>query len=390
MKGHNRRPLRRVDLQVFLFTAALVIAACSIHFLVGYHVTYKNTIDSLTERVQAIYGYVEHRLDTGSFDGLRSRDDMSSQLYADNQTLLAQAREAAGVRYLYTATRTADGKFIYLLDGLPLDAEDFRVPGDDIEVEIIPELERAMAGEEVMPREIKPTEWGKIFIAYLPVHRADEIVGVVGVEFDAESQYNTYFALRVAAPLVILCACIAAAALAVVFFRRISNPRHKDLYNTDQLTQLKSSNAFSVDFGNWNQRRSKLSVGVILVDLNYLKKVNDQLGHPVGDAYLRLAAQILLELRPPNAEAYRVGGDELTIVVWDAVETEVAALADRLETRFQERKPDWPVNTSLAVGHAVYDPERDEDLYDTFKRADERLYKVKARQHRDAESREGR
>lgn len=388
MKGHNRGPLRRVDLQVFLFTAALVIAACSVHFVVGYRVTYKNTIDSLEERVQAIYGYVEHRLDTDSFDVLRSRDNMDSQIYIDNQSLLAQAKEAAGVRYLYTATRTEEGKFIYLLDGLPLDAEDFRGPGDDIETEIIPELERAMAGEEVMPSDIKPTEWGKIFIAYLPVHHGDEIVGVVGVEFDAESQYDAYFTLRVTAPLVILCACIVAAALAVLFFRRISNPRHKDLYNTDQLTQLKSSNAFSVDFGNWNQRRSKLNAGILLVDLNYLKKVNDQLGHPAGDTYLSLAAQILLELCPLNGAAYRIGGDELSIVVWDTAEAEMEDLAEQVETRFQEKKPDWPVDTSLAVGHAVYDPEQDEDLYDTFKRADKCLYKVKAQQHRETDSRQ--
>lgn len=384
VKKHIRRPLRRVDLQVFLFTVALIVLACTTIFIIGYNVTYQNTIDTLSERVEAIYGYVEDKLDAESFTELRSKEAMSGRLYTVNQSLLARAKEAAGVRYLYTATKTESGGFIYLLDGLPLDAEDFRVPGDAIEPEIVPELERAMTGEEIWPSDIKPTDWGKIFIAYLPVHDGNQIVGVVGVEFDAESQYNTFYTLRITAPLIILAACIIAAALAVLFFRRISNPGHKDLYNTDQLTQLKSSNAFNVDFENWNQRRDKLQLGLVLVDLNYLKRVNDQLGHPVGDEYLRLAAQTLLEVRPPNGAAYRIGGDELAIVVWDATEAEIAALAAQVGAGFLQKKPGWPVDTSLAVGYALYSPEVDQNLYATFKRADELLYKVKVEQHQKA------
>lgn len=384
MKKYVRRPLRRVDLQVFLFTAALIVLACTTIFIIGYGATYQNTIDTLSERVEAIYGYVEDKLDAESFSELRDEEAMSGRLYTVNQGLLARAKDAAGVRYLYTATQTETGEFIYLLDGLPLDAEDFRHPGDPIESEIIPELKRAMAGEEIWPSDIKPTEWGKIFIAYLPVHDGDKIVGVVGVEFDAESQYNTFYTLRLSAPLIILAACLVAAALAVLFFRRISNPGHKDLYNTDQLTQLKSSNAFNVDFENCNQRRDKLPVGLVLVDLNYLKKVNDELGHPMGDEYLRLAAQTLIGLCPSNGTAYRIGGDELAIMVWDATESEIKELAARVGDEFLCKKPDWPVDTSLAVGHAIYSAEVDESLYATFKRADELLYKVKARQHQKA------
>ena len=377
MKKRNRSPMRRVDLQVFLFTAAVVIVACSVHFIVGYHITYQNSIDTLDERVGALYEYVEEKLDVESFTELRDKEAMSGRLYTENQGLLTRARASSGVRYLYTATRTETGEFIYLLDGLPLDAQDFRCPGDPIEPEIIPELERAMAGEKVMPGGIKVTEWGKIFITYLPVYDGTRVIGVVGIEFDAESQYNTYFALRITAPLIIFFACIVAAALAVVFFRRISNPRRMDLYNTDQLTQLKSSSAFNVDFENWNERRGKLTVGMVLVDLNHLKKVNDQLGHPMGDEYLRLVAEALRAVCPGYGAAYRIGGDEMAIVLWDVGAAEAADLAAKVDEAFRQRKPDWPVETSLAVGYAVYDPATDENLYDTFKRADQRLYNDK-------------
>lgn len=377
----TQRTMRRMDIQVAIFSAALVIVSSLSIFFIGYTVTYREMIHSLTQRVYAIYDYAEERLDVNTFRYLYNPADMDTELYQQNQTLLAHAKEATGLLYLYTATQNADGAFIYQLDGLPLDAEDFRRPGDAIEPEIIPELRRAMTGEVILPSAIKATDWGKIFIAYLPVHDGDAVVGVVGVEFEAESQYNTYFTLRAAAPVVILVACLAAAAFAVFFFRRISNPTRMDLYNTDNLTGLKSRNAYDVEFENLDASSSKQAVGILLMDLNYLKRVNDQLGHQCGDDYLSLVGQVIRELLPPHAVAYRIGGDELAILLWETTPDALKALAGALEAAYLAQRPAWPVETSLAVGWAAYDAQVDENLYAMFRRADEMLYEVKKQQH---------
>ena len=59
---------------------------------------------------------------------------------------------------------------VYVVDGLPEDADDFRYPGDAIEPEIQSELERALSGETVLPEKILDTDWGNIFIAYYPLY----------------------------------------------------------------------------------------------------------------------------------------------------------------------------------------------------------------------------
>ena len=133
---------------------------------------------------------------------------------------------------LYTAKQNEAGEFIYVVDGLPSDAEDFRFAGDPIEPEIKGDMQRALDGEVVLPDNIKKTDWGKIFITYVPIHDGERVVGVLGIEFEAEHQYNTYRNLRLATPLIVLFACLVSAGLALVFFRRVSNPTFQDMANT--------------------------------------------------------------------------------------------------------------------------------------------------------------
>lgn len=135
------------------------------------------------------------------------------------------------VRYLYTAKMNHQGEFIYLVDGLDNSATDFRYPGDLIEPEIIPDIQRAWNGESVLPKKILSTDWGKIFLAYYPIHgdTPNEIIGLLGIEFDADSEFQTYNYLLWVTPIIILVACLLAAWIAFKQFKRISNPRNQDL-----------------------------------------------------------------------------------------------------------------------------------------------------------------
>lgn len=368
------RRIDRVDVQVSLFTGAVVIVSCLTVLFVCYHLTYQNMIDNLVGRVHSIHGYVENFLETSTFEEIDGPEDMESQLYIQAQDVFYRTKIATGVAYLYTAKRTQDGRFIYVVDGLEPDASDFRRPGDAIEPEIIPELERALAGEEVWPDDIKHTDWGKIFIAYLPVHDGARVVGVVGIEFRADGQYDTYLRLRILAPLVAVIACLLAAMLAAAMFRRISNPSYRDLSNTDQLTQLKSRNAYEVDLGNLDTRNIREGVGICLIDLNDLKLVNDTLGHQAGDEYLQCAARVIRELAPHGSAVYRVGGDEFVVIARGKSLEELGEWSERVKTAFAQAKPPWDIDLSLSMGCALFDRKQDLGLENTYRRADQRMY----------------
>ena len=112
----TRRPIRRVDVQVSILTAVIVVASCLCVFAFHYALTYNNMIGALTGRVYSIYDYLEDSLDKRSFFHLRSAEDMESGYYQSSRQTFANVKQATGVRYLYTATRNEDGDFIYLVD----------------------------------------------------------------------------------------------------------------------------------------------------------------------------------------------------------------------------------------------------------------------------------
>ena len=181
MKSKLRRIFQRVDFQVSLFTAAMVMLSCLAVFFLQYSLTYQDSINSLSKRAVALYNQLDQMTDKEMVPLITSPEDMNTPLYESLHESMYQMKQSADVRYFYVASRDSNGSFIYTVDGLDPNNSEFRKPGDLIEPEIIQELERAMAGETVLPDTIKNTEWGKIFIAYLPIRSGGAVIGVAGV-----------------------------------------------------------------------------------------------------------------------------------------------------------------------------------------------------------------
>ena len=377
---HSFWNFRRVDVQVSIFTAVIVITSFVFAFTFIYQATYADMIESLNERVFSIYHYVQKSLDLSTFQQINTEADEKNSSYQNMKQILEDVKQSAGVRYLYTAKQNGDGNFIYVVDGLDFSAEDFRHPGDPIEPEITSAMQRAINGEIVLPDEIQKTDWGDIFITYFPIYYQEHVIGVLGIEFDATHQYQTYRMIRIITPIIALFACILAMFLAVKFFKHISNPLHKDLYNTDLLTQLKNKNAYYVDIQNLSNNKLKETCAVIAADLNCLKEANDRFGHAFGDQYILTAAESISKALTKNEVAYRTGGDEFIILSQGATPEYCQMLMDNIQTQFMQDRPAADLNLEIAMGYAIYDPEQDEDFSATCHRADRNMYQNKRRQ----------
>ena len=81
-----------------------------------------------------------------------------------------------------------------MVDGLNSDADDVRHPGDYIEEEMVPYIDRAISGENVYSQDIIDTTWGPIFTACYPVSAnhdgTGEIIGAFCIEMDMQSAYG--------------------------------------------------------------------------------------------------------------------------------------------------------------------------------------------------------
>ncbi len=145
----------------------------------------------------------------------------------------------------------------------------------------------------------------------------------------------------------------------------------KRLSDEDLLTGLLNRNAM-------NNRISELTCGekvlqkpygIVFVDLNGLKKVNDQGGHVAGDEFLRTAANILKDVYH-DCDVYRIGGDEFLIFSTELSQEEFNRRIETLRIRAEESE-----EIRFAIGSCYADAK--EDVRDAMRLADERMYEDK-------------
>lgn len=149
----------------------------------------------------------------------------------------------------------------------------------------------------------------------------------------------------------------------------------------DELTGLPNRRSFNrrLRASIHQQRERGGTLGLMIIDLDHFKHVNDTLGHPAGDHLLRMLAKWLTGLMPVGALVARLGGDEFAILVEDVDADALMAAADKIGLL-----SDYPVNyagqvfnTGMSVGCALY-PRDAHDQAGLLKAADTALNDLKA------------
>jgi diguanylate cyclase (GGDEF)-like protein len=126
-------------------------------------------------------------------------------------------------------------------------------------------------------------------------------------------------------------------------------------------------------------RRDQSSIAFLMIDVNGLKKVNDQFGHHYGDQFLITVANILKETSRETDIVVRYGGDEFLIMM---PETEMTAkiVVERILAKAEQWNADNPESVfqvSFAVGCAYWNEDCNCSIEDVLALADERMYEDK-------------
>ena len=147
-----------------------------------------------TASADAVHKLVDGKIGKEDFAQIKDQSDEKKQLYKDISSYFNEIRTLNSTRYIYTAKKNEEGKLVYVVDGLDPDADDVRHPGDYIEEEMVPYIDRAISGENVYSQDIIDTTWGPIFTACYPVRAnhdgTGEIIGAFCIEMDMQSAYG--------------------------------------------------------------------------------------------------------------------------------------------------------------------------------------------------------
>lgn len=118
-------------------------------------------------------------------------------------------------------------------------------------------------------------------------------------------------------------------------------------------------------------------LGIITMDMNDLKIVNDTYGHDEGDHLLMRVSDLFRTVFPQNALMFRMGGDEFMIVLPNAVESSVLKMKRQLDDQLESCGRE-SYKVTMAIGYYVSeDPQ--EELFEALKKADASMYEDKRR-----------
>ena len=153
-----------------------------------------------------------------------------------------------------------------------------------------------------------------------------------------------------------------------------------ELANKDALTGVRNKIAYDKQVLELNEQISKkeqIKFAVVMIDLNYLKNINDDYGHDSGDIALIKLCNIICTIFA-HSPVFRIGGDEFVVILKGKDYLNVDKLIKEFNTKIEELGEDDELSqaekVSAAIGYSQYNAKKDKCVDDVFKRADKAMY----------------
>lgn len=165
----------------------------------------------------------------------------------------------------------------------------------------------------------------------------------------------------------------------VEYVRVLASTEHRaeelgELATKDSLTGVRNKTAYDRVVHDMEELKEK-DYGVVMIDLNYLKRINDTQGHDSGDVAIMKLCWVICEVFA-HSPVFRVGGDEFVVIVKGHDYEHITELEKEFYETLSERQSDEN-KVSAALGYALFEVGRDKCYHDVFKRADKAMYEAK-------------
>ncbi|MCR5144871.1 MAG: GGDEF domain-containing protein [Lachnospiraceae bacterium] len=147
---------------------------------------------------------------------------------------------------------------------------------------------------------------------------------------------------------------------------------------TDQLCDINNRAKSTEVFDEIDSSEQRIVYEIINLDLNGLKKVNDTLGHGQGDVLLKEFAEILKNAFDGVGEAYRMGGDEFIVIVYEENFGKVNKALEIMGDMQRKKSAELPFDIEVSYGIARSDEKDLNTSSKVYAEADARMYEMKS------------
>lgn len=170
------------------------------------------------------------------------------------------------------------------------------------------------------------------------------------------------------------------AAKTVIISNKLMNILEKNA-RTDALTQLYNRKHLEEQIPKITSQSNRVgtSFGVLMLDIDHFKMVNDTYGHDVGDNAIKIVAQTLIENTRTSDIVIRYGGEEFIVLLYNCEEEYLYEVCEKIRKAFLEKEisaGQTTINKTVSIGASIF-PKDNKDLNTCIKYADLALYKAK-------------
>lgn len=147
----------------------------------------------------------------------------------------------------------------------------------------------------------------------------------------------------------------------------------------DSLTGIRDKTAYDEEVKKleWGLADGETSFGICIVDLNFLKRINDTYGHEKGNLAIKKICTIVCNVFQ-HSPVFRIGGDEFAVILrnhdYDSIDELIAQFKHELDVLAADQSLQPWEAVSAAIGYATFDGDKDSSVDNVFKRADKAMY----------------
>ncbi|AVQ13266.1 Diguanylate cyclase (GGDEF) domain protein [Leptospira santarosai] len=166
---------------------------------------------------------------------------------------------------------------------------------------------------------------------------------------------------------------------------REKNIQIEKISKVDELTRLYNRRYLIEQFELFLKRaqRYRFSLAMVILDMDYLKEINDSYGHLAGDLALRTISDVMKQRVRATDICSRIGGDEFCILLDAIKKDDLVQLCENLRTEVAEKELSYqtsngdPVKISVSIGACILSPVEEFSFDDIYHSIDSALYESK-------------
>ena len=119
--------------------------------------------------------------------------------------------------------------------------------------------------------------------------------------------------------------------------------------------------------------------GIMMVDIDFFKLINDNYGHDIGDIAIKTIANTLLDVISENDIVIRFGGEEFIVIITNCDEDKLQSVAEEIRIAFSQQQIQANSETfskTVSIGTSLF-PNKSKDFWKYVKQSDIALYEAK-------------